>query len=174
MRHFRNKLVRHRLTLLGILAWSLHAPVMAKSQPVKPMQTQDKAADAAPPTPLRHGKKKAFPQVGRASWYGISSTRGLRTASGERFDPEALTGAHPTLPFGTMVKVTNLRNGRSAAVRINDRGPFVGGRIIDVSYAAAHELGMMARGIARVRIEVLPRDRPIAEARADQIAGGLP
>ena len=174
MRHFRSKLVRHRLTLLGILAWSLHAPVMAKPQPVKAPQVQGKSTDIAPPPHARHARKKAFRQVGRASWYGISSTRGLRTASGELFNPEAFTGAHPTLPFGTMVKVTNLRNGRSADVRINDRGPFVGGRIIDVSYAAAHELGMMGRGVARVRIEVMPRGKPYDEARADEVAGGLP
>ena len=173
MRHFRNKLLRNRLTLLGILAWSLHAPVMAKPQPSKAPQTQGTAADLAPPAKPHHAKR-GFRQVGRASWYGIDSTRGLRTASGERFDPDAFTGAHPSLPFGTVVKVTNLRNGRSADVRINDRGPFSGGRIIDVSYAAAAELGMMGRGTARVRIEVQPRDKPITEAQADEVAGGLP
>ena len=188
MRHFRKKLVRHRLTMLGILAWGLHAPVMAKPQPSKPPQVQDSSStdNSAEDVPAGKHKpvarsaktskhvKKVFRQTGRASWYGISSTRGLRTASGEPFDPEALTGAHPTLPFGTRVKVTNLRNGRSANIRINDRGPFVPDRISDVSYAAAHALGMMARGTARVRLEVIARPgKPIEEAEADTEIGGL-
>jgi peptidoglycan lytic transglycosylase len=82
---------------------------------------------------------------------------GRRTASGERFDPAALTAAHRELPFGTRLRVTNLDNGRSVTVRINDRGPFAQGRILDLSFAAARELGMLRSGVARVRIEVLGR-----------------
>jgi rare lipoprotein A (peptidoglycan hydrolase) len=93
-------------------------------------------------------------QEGIVSWYG-AAFHDRPTASGEKFDSGALTMAHPSLPFGTMVKVTNLRNGRSVVVRVNDRGPFVGKRIADLSQAAASEIGMMRRGIARVRIEVL-------------------
>jgi rare lipoprotein A len=93
-------------------------------------------------------------QEGLVSWYG-AAFHDRPTASGEKFDSGALTMAHPSLPFGTMVKVTNLRNGRSVVVRVNDRGPFVGRRIADLSQAAATEIGMMRRGIARVRIEVL-------------------
>ena len=93
-------------------------------------------------------------QVGMASYYG-GAHNGRRTASGERFDMEEMTAAHRTLPFGTRVRVTNLANGRHATVRINDRGPFRKKRIIDVSYAAARELGMVGRGTARVRLEVL-------------------
>jgi rare lipoprotein A len=77
------------------------------------------------------------------------------TASGERFDKRAMTAAHPTLPFGTLVAVTNLRNGRTTVVRINDRGPFKPGRIIDVSEAAAEVLEMQSRGLAPVKLEVV-------------------
>jgi rare lipoprotein A len=93
-------------------------------------------------------------QEGVVSWYG-AQFHDRRTASGERFDSGALTMAHPSLPFGTMVRVTNLRNGRSVVVRVNDRGPFVGTRIADLSQAAASEIGMMQKGVARARIEVL-------------------
>ncbi len=86
--------------------------------------------------------------VGNASWYALRSM----TASGERMDPNALTAAHRTLPFGTKVRVKNLGNGRSVTVRINDRGPFTGGRIIDVSKAAAARLGMISSGTAKVSI----------------------
>lgn len=93
-------------------------------------------------------------QEGLVSWYG-AAFHDRPTASGELFDSGAMTMAHPSLPFGTMVKVTNLRNGRSVVVRVNDRGPFVGRRIADLSQAAASEIGMMRRGIARVRLVVL-------------------
>ena len=92
--------------------------------------------------------------TGTASWYG-PGFHGRRTANGERFNQNALTAAHRTLPFGTRVKVTNLSNNRSVVVRINDRGPYSGGRIIDLSAAAAREIGMINSGVARVRIEVL-------------------
>jgi rare lipoprotein A len=106
---------------------------------------------------LPFGAAQARAQEGVVSWYG-HGFHGRPTASGELFDASALTMAHPTLPFGTKVRVTNLRNGRSVEVRVNDRGPFVGSRIADLSQAAASTLGMMRRGIARVRIEVLGLD----------------
>ena len=87
-----------------------------------------------------------------ASWYGCEFAW-RRTASGERFDPDGLTGAHRTLPLGTRLRVTNLSNGRSVLVTITDRGPFVGRRELDLSYAAARQLGMVRAGIARVMIE---------------------
>ena len=87
-------------------------------------------------------------QVGHASWYALHS----RTASGEMMNPSEMTAAHRSLPFGTKVLVENLTNGRSVVVRINDRGPFVGGRIIDVSKAAASVLGMLGSGTARVKM----------------------
>jgi rare lipoprotein A len=93
-------------------------------------------------------------QVGTASWYG-TELHGSRTASGERFDQHAFTAASPSLPIGTRVRVTNLANSRSVVVRINDRGPFAHGRVLDVSYAAARALCMVWSGTARVRIETL-------------------
>jgi rare lipoprotein A len=88
----------------------------------------------------------ASAQCGRASWYALTS----RTASGERMNPTAMTAAHRSLPFGTKVRVTNKRNGKAVVVRINDRGPFVKGRVIDVSKAAARELGLIGSGHAAV------------------------
>ena len=101
-------------------------------------------------------------QTGVASWYG-PGFHGNRTANGEIYDQYELTAAHPTLPLGTRAMVTNLANGRSVEVRINDRGPFVGGRAIDLSYAAARVLDVVRPGTARVRIDVLgPATRPVA------------
>ncbi|WKT83810.1 MULTISPECIES: septal ring lytic transglycosylase RlpA family protein [unclassified Thermosynechococcus] len=92
--------------------------------------------------------------TGIASWYG-PGFHGARTANGERFDQDALTAAHRTLPFGTRVRVTNLQNGRSVVVRINDRGPFTGGREIDLSRGAAAAIGLIGAGVGPVRIDVL-------------------
>jgi rare lipoprotein A len=93
---------------------------------------------------------------GVASFYGYDGS-GNSTASGERFHPEGMTAAHRSLPFGTKVRVTNTRNGKSVVVRINDRGPFIRGRVLDLSVAAARILGMMGSGLAPVKIEVLGR-----------------
>jgi rare lipoprotein A len=93
-------------------------------------------------------------QEGLASWYG-GKFQGRTTSSGEIFDTNLLTAAHKSLPFGTVVRVTDLDTGSSTVVRINDRGPFVEGRIIDLSRAAAEELGMVGRGVARVLVEVV-------------------
>ena len=91
---------------------------------------------------------------GLASWYGPKFA-GRQTANGEIFDPSQLTAAHKTLPFGTQVRVTNLNNGRSVVVRINDRGPFKPGRVIDLSRAAAERIGMIGSGTAPVSLELL-------------------
>ncbi len=88
---------------------------------------------------------------GVASYY----SEGQETASGERFDPHELTAAHPTLPFGTRLQVTNVATGKSVTVRVNDRGPFVRGRVIDVSYSAAQALGMVHSGVANVKMDVV-------------------
>jgi rare lipoprotein A len=92
---------------------------------------------------------------GEASYYG-HELAGNRTASGERFNPNGLTAAHRTLPLGTRLRVTNVANGRSVIVRINDRGPFVGRRLIDVSLGAAREINMVRSGKAQVRLELVP------------------
>jgi len=98
-------------------------------------------------------------EEGEASYYA-ASFEGLRTASGERYSRSAFTAAHRTLPFGTRVKVTHLRTGKTTIVYVNDRGPHRQGRIIDLSEAAARELGILAEGVARVRIEVIERPPP--------------
>lgn len=106
-------------------------------------------------------------QTGTASWYG-PGFHGNRTANGEVFDQYELTAAHPSLPLGSRAIVTNLDNGRSVEVRVNDRGPFVGGRVIDLSYAAARVIGMVGSGIAPVRIEVLAAG-PTQTARREPV-----
>lgn len=93
-------------------------------------------------------------QKGTASFYA-RDFHGRRTANGETFNMEKLTAAHPTLPFGTFVRVTNLSNGKDVVVRINDRGPYVKGRIIDLSKSAAREIGLLRPGIAEVKVEPL-------------------
>jgi rare lipoprotein A len=98
--------------------------------------------------------EEGLAEEGLASWYG-GKFQGRRTASGEIFDTRQFTAAHRSLPFGTRVLVTNLSNGKSVAVRINDRGPFVAGRVIDLSLAAAEAIGLTGRGLATVRLEVL-------------------
>lgn len=98
--------------------------------------------------------RSEFRTEGHASFYGLRF-KGRPTASGEIFDPQAMTAAHRTLPFGTRLRVTNISNGRSVVVRINDRGPYAHGRIIDLSRAAAERLEMVRRGIAPVRLEYL-------------------
>jgi rare lipoprotein A len=105
-------------------------------------------------TPFASDKKAAATQVasdGIASFY----TEGTKTASGEKFNTHELTAAHPTLPFGTRLRVTNVASGQSVTVRVNDRGPFVRGRVVDVSYAAAETLGMVGGGVAKVKLDVV-------------------
>jgi len=91
------------------------------------------------------------------SSHGIASfyTEGTQTASGEKFDTHELTAAHPTLPFGTRLRVTNVATGKSVTVRVNDRGPYVAGRVVDVSYSAAESLGMVGKGVANVKLDVV-------------------
>jgi rare lipoprotein A len=107
------------------------------------------------PTPIRPQPG----QLGIASWYG-PGFQGRPTASGEQYNQNALTAAHRTLPLGSKVQVTNLTNGKSVQVRINDRGPFVRGRVIDLSRGAAGRLGIVRRGTSRVRVQVLRRGHP--------------
>lgn len=116
----------------------------------------------APPTPAPAHRPAA--QTGKASWYG-GKFHGRRTASGKQFDQNRLTAASRTLPLGSRARVTNLENGRSVEVEITDRGPFARGRIIDVSRAAAHALGMVRDGTVRVRIEPLAQNTREASSR---------
>ena len=96
------------------------------------------------------------PETGEASWYG-EEFQGNETANGETYDLNGLTAAHPTLPFGTTVRVTNLKNSKNILLRINDRGPYIGRRLIDVSKAAAKRLGFIYSGTTQVRVEVVSR-----------------
>lgn len=127
---------------------------------------------APPPKQQKRVRRPKLPQQisfgpvrirlnGMASWYG-PGFHGNRSASGERYNQNALTAAHRSLPFGTKVRVTNTRNGRSVVVRINDRGPHVRGRIIDLSAAAARIVGVMQSGVAPVRVEVLGNQRAVS------------
>lgn len=128
------------LILCVVLALGACAPSSRRAAPVNP----------PPDSPASSSRVLE----GRASWYGPNFA-GKRTANGEIFDPSHLTAAHQTLPFGTQVRVTNLNNGRSVVVRINDRGPFVGRRIIDLSRRAAERIDMIGTGTAPVRLEIL-------------------
>jgi len=124
----------------------------------------------------RPTEQPGYDEIGTASWYG-AQFNGRATASGERFDMNALTAAHKTLPLPALVEVTNLANGRSTIVRVNDRGPFAENRIIDLSRGAAEEIGLLARGVGQVRVRYVgpaPRGRGAgvqyagASARASQ------
>ena len=124
--------------------------------------TPDEVKEPVDPTPvavLPEPKLKLLPDVvrvitGEASWYG-PGFYGNHTANGEIYRQGTMTAAHRTLPFGTKVRVTNLWNGRSAVIRINDRGPFVDHRVIDLGHGAASNLGLISSGIAQVKLEVL-------------------
>jgi rare lipoprotein A len=121
------------ILLMFLFAQGLEAPLVATpSTPIKPLKVW----------------------TGIASWYG-PRFQGRTTANGEQFDMTALTAAHPTLPFGSLVRVTNPRSGKSQVVRINDRGPFVEGRELDVSYAVANKIGLINGGLVRLRLELL-------------------
>ncbi|HEX2567786.1 MAG TPA: septal ring lytic transglycosylase RlpA family protein [Burkholderiales bacterium] len=114
------------------------------------------------------GKVQPFQQTGMASWYG-RRFHGQKTSSGEPYDMYAMTAAHPTLPIPSYARVTNLANGRSVVVRINDRGPFHSDRIIDLSYTAAYKLGYASAGSARVQVEsIIPEDVQTAGAPAPE------
>jgi rare lipoprotein A len=130
-------------------------PILESSQP-DPAQTEIVASAIEDVAPVAEEKKTLEQSTilgeGMASFYG-AELAGNRTANGERFDPAALTAAHRTLPMGTRLRVTNTSNGKSVIVRINDRGPFAKGRIIDVSRAAAEKISMVRSGTARVTLE---------------------
>src|SRR5262245_9908084 len=148
------------VTLLGVLAGC-----SLKQEPV-PLPSGPHAHEEATPAPVPQvpalqtheaapAGKPATTQIGTASWYG-PGFHGRETASGEPFNQHALTAAHRTLPLGTEAKVTNLETGQSVHVKINDRGPYVLGRHLDLSRAAATQIGLMKKGVAKVKIETTP------------------
>jgi rare lipoprotein A (peptidoglycan hydrolase) len=147
--------MRHRLfilwaairwvVLMFMVAPVMEAPLVAHlTQPVKPIKTW----------------------VGNASWYG-PDFNGRKTANGERFDSEAMTAAHPNLPFGSVVRIVNPRSGKFEIVRINDRGPYQEGREIDVSFGVARRIGLLHAGVSQVRLELMQlppkREHPAAD-----------
>jgi len=155
---------------LAAVAVALYTPaVQADVRLSRPASTMPPAAPIlsetpallAPPIASKKGKNAPSGDLlhGIASWYG-SVLNGHRTASGERFDMYAMTACHPTLPFGTIVRVVDLKNKRSVVVRINDRGILDEGRIIDLSYAAAQELKITKAGLAPVALEVISLGQP--------------
>ena len=133
--------------------------------------TAPRPAPAAPTADLRVLKPEtpSFSEIGAASWYGRAH-QGHRTADGERFDRHEMTAAHRSLPFGTIVRVKNATTGQMIKVRINDRGPYVGDRIIDLSAAAGKKLGIREDGVATVRLEVFPSDQAVAGSPAGETA----
>jgi rare lipoprotein A len=139
-------------------------------RPSVPNAQKEVAPATAPQTPHPQ-PQKAVPtgkptttQVGTASWYG-PGFHGRETASGETFNQHALTAAHRTLPLGTTATVTNLETGQSVQVTINDRGPYVSGRHLDLSQAAAKRIGLIKKGVAKVKIEAKPHARSSSDAQ---------
>ena len=116
-----------------------------------------------PAPPSECVEAQGYYQQGIASWYGARH-QGQATASGEAFDMNDLTAAHRTLPLGTRIRVTNLRNGKTAVLTVNDRGPFIRGRVLDVSFRAARDLDFGKDDLAPVRVETV---KPCTEARRD-------
>lgn len=136
----------------GVLLVALLLGVSACSPPPR-------AAATPPPTVVRATPPSRVIAVGKASWYGAFH-HGRPTASGEPFDMNALTAAHRTLPLGTRLRVTNLTNGRSVDVRVNDRGPAIRGRVIDISRGAAVALDAVAAGVFPVELTLVDQEHP--------------
>ncbi|HLM44703.1 MAG TPA: septal ring lytic transglycosylase RlpA family protein [Myxococcaceae bacterium] len=135
-----------RRLLLGVtVGLGVLAGCAPRATRPSPKQEREVVRPEKPPSP------GTYLEEGLASYYG-PGLAGRPTASGEKFNPQKLTAAHKKLPFGTCLRVVNMENGRSVEVRVNDRGPFVQGRVVDVSLAAAKQLDMLKKGLARVRI----------------------
>ena len=143
------------MTLASLFAGAAVARFATATAPVSAPEQQNQIVTVAPPTKAAATHKHRWFQLGVASWYG-SQFQGRPTASGEDFDMNDMTAAHRSLPLGTLLRVTNLRNRRSVVVRVNDRGPVPEDRIIDLSYAAAQQLSFEDRGLTQVKLEVLP------------------
>jgi rare lipoprotein A len=148
--------VRVRLRLAAALLPALAALQGCAVPLVKAPEAAPQEAAQDEVVPATQADPEPF-QRGIASWYGLPF-HGRRTANGERFDMNALTAAHPSLPFGTRVKVRSLVNGREVIVRINDRGPFAPGRVIDLSHAAARAIGLVGFGTKRVSLTLVEPD----------------
>src|SRR5580704_4241549 len=137
----------------GLMIGLLIVGLGAAQGPNNSEASSTSSAQTKPEIRKQAGKNQPY-QIGTASWYGEYFV-GKPTASGEDFDMYDMTAAHPTLPLGSYVRVTNLRNGRTVVVKVNDRGPVVPGRIIDLSYGAAQVLQFENRGLQRVRLDLV-------------------
>jgi rare lipoprotein A len=153
-RTFASFAVCAALSAAAITATAQTAPAPAAATPPPAAAPAAPPAAAPPPAPTATVAPAAGTERGKLAWYG-SKFAGRKTASGQRYDPNALTMAHKTLPFGTRVKITNLANQRSVEVKVNDRGPTQGDRIGDVSLAAAKRLGMVRAGVIDAEVTVL-------------------
>jgi rare lipoprotein A len=170
MRRLRRRWIRGAaLVLLVLLVGCAGAPEPRPSPPAPPGEPKPYAINGKWYQPL--ARAEGYTETGLASWYG-RKFHGRPTASGERYDMHGLSAAHKTLPLQTWVRVHNLDNGRQMDLRINDRGPFVDGRIIDLSYGAAQRLGVVAPGTARVRLTAL--GRRVDAGRGDQVPAYAP
>lgn len=153
-----------------VLTQSMLVVLLASSLGAAPGQQSSNTAKQSPAPSKKAPKQKPY-QVGNASWYG-KDFHGRETASGEPYDMFRFTAAHMNLPLGSWVRVTNLRNGKSVIVRINDRGPVVPGRIMDLSYGAAQILDFRARGVARVRLDIVQLPQDAQNTTRIAMAGG--
>lgn len=163
-----------RIQKLLIPMLVLTAGCAASTYPLNPQLAAQAGLSADGPSYLERvdgDRGASFLQKGNCSWYG-PGFHGRRTSNGERFDKNALTAAHPTLPFGSLVEVTDTQSGKKVRVRINDRGPFVHSRILDLSYAAAASLDILGKGVAKVELRLLDIDEALwpGEAWALQVA----
>ncbi|QNI34048.1 septal ring lytic transglycosylase RlpA family protein [Alloacidobacterium dinghuense] len=146
--------------MLGL--FGLQADVPASTHNSQPPTFPDKDFGKNGDAKADAGKKRPWYQIGRASWYG-EELQGQQTASGEDYDMNKLTCAHRSLPLGSLIRVTNLRNHKSVVVRVNDRGPMPQSRVIDLSYAAARFLGFSNRGTAPVRLDLVNSKAELAQ-----------
>jgi rare lipoprotein A len=170
----RRWLVLTALTLGAFASGCAKRPVIAKRPPSTTSRGPGTTQPTAPTPPSRPLPEPGRPlpagvyEEGIASWYGIPY-HGRRAANGEIYDMHKMTAAHRTLPFDTIVRVTNVKNGKQTEVRINDRGPFVDGRVIDLSFAAAKEIDAVAAGVVPVRLELLQGPHALASKFTVQV-----
>jgi rare lipoprotein A len=146
--------------MLGL--FGLQADVPASTHNPQPPALPDKDLGKNADTKADADKKRHWYQIGRASWYG-EELQGQQTASGEDYDMNKLTCAHRSLPLGSLIRVTNLRNHKTVVVRVNDRGPMPQNRVIDLSFAAASFLGFSSRGTAPVRLDLVNSKTEVAQ-----------
>ncbi len=164
--HMTRKYKSVALAIAGVILLPSCATQSSANSKNDTRESTTQTADAS----LSPYRVKAI-EHGKASWYSIRTNRGTKTASGQRLDEKASTAAHKTLPMGTKVRVTNLANNKSEIVVINDRGPYIKGRVIDVTIGCAERLGFVKRGVVPVKVEVLAKHES-PEETAKKVARG--